>query len=210
MHCIELYSRHDSIIWPVSLNGWVFVYKLSSCGFECSCLNARFPALSNKEFLDIQTTIEYRFTLKGVPGMITTYSEMYGTNNYSQHSSIIWAVWLMVECLFTDLFVVGLSPVAVISATDFVAVSRKEFLCLQSTTECGFTLKLVQTMTRRYSEMHRTDKCSQHSSVIWQVWLNGWVFAYKLSGCGFVSSCSHLNFRFTAWFKQEVHWYSGN
>ena len=26
------------------------------------------------------------------------------------------------------------------------------------------------------------------------VWLNGWVFVYKLSGCGFKSYCSNLNF----------------
>ena len=41
--------------------------------------------------------------------------------------------------------------------------------------------------------MHRTDKYSQHSSVIWPVWLNSWVFVYELSGCGFESHCSHLN-----------------
>ena len=33
--------------------------------------------------------------------------------------------------------------------------------------------------------MHHTDKYSQHSSVIWPVWLNDWVFDYELSGCGF-------------------------
>ena len=27
---------------------------------------------------------------------------------------------------------------------------------------------------------------------IWPVWLNGWVFLYELSGCGFESSCSRL------------------
>ena len=27
----------------------------------------------------------------------------------------------------------------------------------------------------------------------WPVWLNGWVF-YELSGCGFESSCSHMNY----------------
>ena len=37
-----------------------------------------------------------------------------------------------------------------------------------------------------------TDKYSQHSSIIWPVWLNGWVFVYELSGCGFESRCSHL------------------
>ena len=25
-------------------------------------------------------------------------------------------------------------------------------------------------------------------------WLNGWVFVYKLSGCGFESSCSHIQY----------------
>ena len=42
------------------------------------------------------------------------------------------------------------------------------------------------------------------------VWLNGWVFVYELSGCGFESSCSHLNFRFCACFEQGVSWHSGN
>ena len=40
--------------------------------------------------------------------------------------------------------------------------------------------------------MHRTDKYSEHSSIIWPVWPNGWVFVYELSGSGFESSCSHL------------------
>ena len=40
--------------------------------------------------------------------------------------------------------------------------------------------------------MHRADKYPQHSSIIWPVWLNDWVFVYKLSSCGFESRCSHL------------------
>ena len=35
----------------------------------------------------------------------------------------------------------------------------------------------------------------------WPVWLNGWVFVYKLSGCGFESCCSHLNFRHRVYFE---------
>ena len=31
--------------------------------------------------------------------------------------------------------------------------------------------------------MHATNKYSQHSSIIWPVWLNGWVFVFGLSGC---------------------------
>ena len=44
----------------------------------------------------------------------------------------------------------------------------------------------------------------------WPVWLNGWVSVYEVSGCGFESRCSHLNFRFRACFEQEVPWHSGN
>ena len=42
------------------------------------------------------------------------------------------------------------------------------------------------------------------------VWLKSWMLVYELSGCGFESSCSHLNLRFHAYFKQEVPWHSGN
>ena len=49
----------------------------------------------------------------------------------------------------------------------------KEFLDIQATIECGFTLKRVRDMTGTYSQMHRTDKYSQHSSIIWPIWLNG-------------------------------------
>ena len=51
-----------------------------------------------------------------------------------------------------------------------------------NSTDCMYT----------YSQMHRTDKYSQLSSMIWSVWPNGWVFVSELSGCGFKSSCSHL------------------
>ena len=57
--------------------------------------------------------------------------------------------------------------------------------CNGTRTQCGFTLKGVRDMVRTYSQMHRTDKYSQHSSIIWPVWSNGWVFAYELNGCGF-------------------------
>ena len=44
----------------------------------------------------------------------------------------------------------------------------------------------------------------------WLAWLNGWVFVYKLSGCGFKSCSNHLNFRSCACFKQGIPWHSGN
>ena len=55
-----------------------------------------------------------------------------------------------------------------------------------------FILERVDNMIIKYSQMHSTDKHSQHSSIIWPVWLNGWVFVYELSGCGFEPRCYHL------------------
>ena len=73
--------------------------------------------------------------------------------------------------------VLGLSPVAVTSPSDFAPALSKEFLDIQATIECGFTLKRVRDMTRTYSQMYRTDQYSKRSSIIkWPVWPNGWVF----------------------------------
>ena len=43
------------------------------------------------------------------------------------------------------------SPVAVTSPSDFAPASSKEFLDIQATIECRFTLKRVRDMTRTYS-----------------------------------------------------------
>ena len=68
----------------------------------------------------------------------------------------------------------------------------KGSLTFWQTIECGFTMKLVRGMIITYNQVHCTDKYSQHSSIIWPVWLNGWMFFYELSGCGFESCCCHL------------------
>ena len=73
-----------------------------------------------------------------------------------------------------------------------------------------FILKRIHDMIATYTQMLRTDKYPQNSSIIWPVWLNGWVLVYKLSVCRFQSRCRHLNFRHRACFKQKVIWYSGN
>ena len=65
-------------------------------------------------------------------------------------------------------------------------------------------------MIRTYSQMHLTDKYTQHSSVYWPVCLKGWLFVYRLSGCGFKSRCSHLNLRYRVCFEQGVPWHSDN
>ena len=49
-------------------------------------------------------------------------------------------------------------------------------------TECGFTLKSVRDMIKAYIQIHGTDKYSQHSSIIWLVGINDWIFVYELTG----------------------------
>ena len=62
--------------------------------------------------------------------------------------------------------------------------------------ECRFIPKLVCDMIITYRQMHCTDKYSQHSSIIWPVWLNDWVFVYELSGCGFESRFCQIDFTY--------------
>ena len=71
------------------------------------------------------------------------------------------------------------------------ALSKKS-IDIQITIELGFNLKRVRSTITTNNHKHRTDKYSQHSSVISPVSLNGSLFAYELIGCGFESRCNHL------------------
>ena len=51
--------------------------------------------------------------------------------------------------------VVGSSPVAVTCTLDIALASSKQFLDIQATTECGFTLKCVRDMIRTYSQLNK-------------------------------------------------------
>ena len=55
----------------------------------------------------------------------------------------------------------------------FRACFEKQFLEIQATIKCGSSLKRAGDMITTYSQMHRTDKYSLHSLIIWPVWLNG-------------------------------------
>ena len=57
----------------------------------------------------------------------------------------------------------------VTSTSDFARASSNKFVDIQASREFGFTLRQVRDMTRTYSQMHRTDKYSQQSSIIWPV-----------------------------------------
>ena len=53
--------------------------------------------------------------------------------------------------------VLGSSPVAVTSPSDFAPALSKEFLDIQATVECRFTLKHVRDMTRTYSHVFNLE-----------------------------------------------------
>ena len=69
--------------------------------------------------------------------------------------------------------VLGSSPVAVTSPLDFTPASSKDFLVIPATIECGFILNRVRDMTGTCSQMHLTDKYSEHSLIVGSVWANG-------------------------------------
>ena len=60
----------------------------------------------------------------------------------------------MVECSFTNKVVVGSNPVAVSQTSDMALVLSKEFLDIQATIECRFTLKLARDMLKTYSQRY--------------------------------------------------------
>ena len=138
----------------------------------------------------VQATIKFGFTLKRVRNMIRTCSLMQRTDKYSQHSWIIWPVLLNGWLFVYELSGCGFQPSCSHLNFSFLA-SFEQGVDIQAIIDCGCTLKRVCDMIRTYGQMRRTDKYSQHSSIILPVWLNGWVFVNKLSGCGFQSSCSH-------------------
>ena len=88
--------------------------------------------------------------------------------------------------------------------SDIGPVSNHYFLDIIATIDCGFTLKRVRDMIITFSQMNRTNRYCKHSSIISAVSLNGWVFVYELSGCGFEFRSIELNLRYRAYFEQRV------
>ena len=124
--------------------------------------------------------------------------------------------YLSVRCNRLYVLVMSRKHFRVNQHSIFAWMSRN-FKCVRDISEgihtlylpkCQGTLKCVRDMTRTYSQLHRADKYSQHSSINWSVW-SVWVFAYELSGFGFEFRCSHLHFRYRACLQQGVPWHSG-
>ena len=96
------------------------------------------------------------------------------------------------------------SPAEATSTSDIASVSRKKFLDIQEKIECRSTLKSVDEKIKIHNQMNPTDTYSQLTSITSSVWPNGSVLVYEISGFGFESRYSQLNFRYCACFEQGV------
>ena len=75
---------------------------------------------------------------------------MHHTDKYSTAQSF-GQFYEIVECSFTNKVVVGSNPVPVTKISDIAPVSSKEFLDIQTTRECRFSLKRVCDMIRTHN-----------------------------------------------------------
>ena len=155
-HRTDKYSQQSSIIWPVWLNGWVFVDEISGCGFKsrCSRLKFRYRACFEQWVPWHSGNYKVGFTMKDVREMIGTHSQMHGADKYSQQSSTICPVWLN-----------GWVLVYKLCGCRFESRCSNSNLSLdiRVTTECGFYLKRVRDMIRTHIHVHCTDQYSQQS-----------------------------------------------
>ena len=141
--------------------------------------------------------------------MTRIHNQRHRTNKYSQHSPFILPAWPNGWLFVSKLTGCGFASSSSHLIFDIAHVSSKQFFEIHTNIERGFTLKWVRDIKGIYIQIQRTDKYSQHSSVLWPVCLNGWVFVYELLGFGFEFSSSHLNFRYRASLQEGVPWHSG-
>ena len=76
------------------------------------------------------------------------------------------------DCMYLSCYIRFCGPIAVTCTPDYEPELSKEFPDIHATIKCGFTQKSVREMIQTYSQMHGTNKYSQHSSIIWPAWLN--------------------------------------
>ena len=197
------------LLW---LCGWVFLYELISRGSNLVTVTwiSGIAHVSSKELLDIQATIECRRTLKCIRDMMITYSQMNLLDKYSQHSPFTWSVWLNGWVFSYQLSIRGSITVTVTLTSDISHVLSKKCLDIQTSMEWRRTLKRIRYIIIKYSQLNPVDKHSQQISFIWSVWLNGLVLVFEHSGRGFGSRSCHLNVRYHIYFKEGLHWHSGN
>ena len=151
--CTVQTSSHSSIIWPVWLNGRVFVYELSRCGYESLKLQVwgLFRARTSLTFR--KTILECRFGLKLVRHIIIHTVKCTVQINYhnATQSLASLAKWLSVR-LQTKWLWVRL-PLLSLKVQIWHLLRARTPLTFKQTIESRFTLKLVRDMI-----MHTVQK----------------------------------------------------
>ena len=150
------YSEQSWIFWPVWSNGWVLVCELSDSRSGLKIF--RFPA-----------SFEERVPWDSANYRVWIHSETGTCNDENiQSNAPSW------EILRTHLayLVILAKTVANTWTSDFAPASCKKFLEIQRTIDFGFTPKYVRDITKTYSQMHRTEGYSEHSSITQPVWPN--------------------------------------
>ena len=85
-----------------------------------------------------------------------------------------------------------------LNVKELLAPNRRDIWSLGDCSETRVQNHLVCKRTLKCTV--QISKYSQHSSAIWPVWLNDWLFFYKFCGCGFESRCSQI---FVTWFYND-------
>ena len=123
----------------------------------------------------------------------------------------VWCNWLCVFCNVTYTFRVN---------PNSAWISRNSLLETGAISESQETGTGIEPNLNGYRKSkHVCDLTKKHAAnctieinthlIIWLIWLNGWVFVYELSDCGFHSRCSHWTVLYRACFKQGVSSYTG-
>ena len=178
---MEAVATHNHLVRKRTLNHLAELAKWLSCVVS-TYLHGAFDWCSYVTYAFQSESTLYSY-LNITKFLARSWREIWSLRDCNWNSRTKW-LWVWVQLRSLKLQILRL-------------LRARSSLTFRPTIECGFTLKYVHDMIRTSSQMHRTDKKSQHNSIIWPPCLNGCVFAYELSGCGFESSCSHWNEKYS-------------
>ena len=146
--------------------------------------------------------------MKRVLEMTRAYSQMHRADNYSEDSLTIYPVWPNRWVFIYKLSDSGFESSCCHSQSfaDFAAASSKEFLDIQKTAECGFTLKRLVTWHKPIVKFnvqistHNTAQSFGQFSQMVECFLQTKSFWVRVQ----------LTFKFRACFGQGVPWHPRN
>ena len=89
-------------------------------------------------------------------------------------------IWLYVFSMSHERFGSESTLYSCLNAKELLVRNRRDIWSLSDCNRTRTHNHLVRKRTLNHLAAHRTYEYSQHSSIIWPVWSNGWVLVYKL------------------------------